>query len=113
MASDKSISTFNNITLTVWSAGIQVQKKGSDNVTFISKGAIGSLHLVKDCTGSYIRYTPVNFQNPGPYEVASWWTEKVSNDYAVLAYEFIMEKLYDKPNEDRDSKAMANSQLYI
>ena len=67
MASDKSISTFNNITLTVWSAGIQVQKKGSDNVTFISKGAIGSLHLVKDCTGSYIRYTPVNFQNPGPY----------------------------------------------
>jgi hypothetical protein len=69
--------------------------------------------LIKDRTGSYIRYTPTHFQNSGPYEVASWWTDKVSNDYAVLAYEFIMEKLYEKPNDERDSKAMANSQLYI
>jgi hypothetical protein len=110
---DKSVATFSNITLTVWSAGIQIQKKGSANVTFISKGSIGSLHLIKEVNGSFIRYTPINFQNVGPYEVASWWTEKVSNDYAVLAYEFIMDKLYDRPNEDRDSKAMANSQLYI
>ena len=106
-------ATFNNITLTVWSAGIQVQKKGSDNLTFISKSAIGSLHLIKDGTGSYIRYTPTHFQNAGPYEVASWWTDKVSNDYAVLAYAYIMEKLYDKPDSVRDSKDMANSQLYI
>jgi hypothetical protein len=113
MAYVKETATFNNITLTVWSAGIQVKKKDSTNVTFISKGAIGSLHLIKDVNGSYIRYTPTHFQNPGPYEVASWWTEKVSNDYAVLAYEFIMEKLYDKPDSDRDSKAMANTQLYI
>jgi len=113
MASNKSVSTFNNITLTVWSAGIQVQKVGCDNITFISRTSIGSLHLIKNETGSFLRYTPINFQNSGPYEVASWWTDKVSNDYAVSAYEFIMEKLYDKPDEARDSKAMANSQLYI
>jgi hypothetical protein len=87
---------FDNVTLTVWSAGVQVQVDKNPGITFISKSAIGSLHVIKDTNGSYIRYMPTNFSGGGPYELAKWWSEKVSNDHAFAAYEYIMEWLYDK-----------------
>ena len=109
----KSCAKFGNITVVAWSSGVQIQVGNNPNKTFVSKCSIGALHLIKDTNGSYIRYTPMNFQNCGPYNLASWHSEKVSNDFAIAAYEFIMEVLYDKPNDERDSNSMANSQLYI
>ena len=91
---------FDNITITVWSAGIQIQEDESPNVIFITKSAIGSLHVIKDVNGSYIRYMPSNFTSGGPYELVNWWSEKVSNNHALAAYDFILKCLYDKKEEE-------------
>jgi hypothetical protein len=89
--------TFENITLTVWAGGVQICKTGSPNMTFISKNTIGSLFVIKDSNGSYIRYIPLHSHSGTPVDLATWWSEKLSNDHAFPAFNFILEWLYNKP----------------
>lgn len=84
----------NDTIITVWSAGIQIQKTHLPTKTFYSKHAIASLSTVKTTTHSILLYVPVHTQNQGGQEIISWYSEKPSPNYAASAYDFIMTHLY-------------------
>lgn len=98
-----SVATFDNITLTVWPSGIQIQSKDTGLVTFVARHMIGSLSVNKDSLGSHIRYIPAHAPSVGPLELATWYSEDTPNAWAFKAFEFILEWLYGKPSDVRDS----------
>jgi len=84
--------TLNDIILTVWPAGLQIQK--GLNKTFYSKHAIATLSTVKTDKYCSLLYVPVHTQNQGFQELVSWYSETPTQNYADEAYEFIMSNLY-------------------
>lgn len=98
-----SVATFDNITLTVWPSGIQIQSKDTGLVTFVARHMIGSLSVNSDTLGSHIRYVPAHAPSVGPLELVTWYSEDTPNSWAFKAFEFILEWLYGKPSDVRDS----------
>jgi hypothetical protein len=98
-----SVAAFDNITLTVWPSGIQIQNKDTGLVTFIARHMIGSVSANADSLGSHIRYIPASAPASGPLELVTWYSEDTPNTWAFKAFEFILEWLYGKPSDVRDS----------
>ena len=82
----------NDTIVSVWSAGLQIQKGLSK--TFYSKHAIATLSTVKTDKYCSLLYVPIHTQNQGCQEIVSWYSEKPMPNYADDAYEFIMSNLY-------------------
>lgn len=100
-----------NTIITVWSAGVQIQKKCCQNRTFYSKHAIASLSAVKTDKYSSLLYVPVHTQNQINQEMASWFSEKPMPNYSVTAYDFIMTHLYSADLASHDD-LIKDSGLY-